>query len=146
MRNDSLSWWFWYDIWRLISKWRKGYDKWHPELTIFKRYDFWRLTVTLCNFLYSFQLLIFFLTVVFIVLTIAFTQEVQGVKTTLPYIASTFAFYLTTDALFIELFSQWPILSKIEKFECREALYGRLCLKIAASIMAAAIQITLLVW
>ena len=94
---------------------------------------------------FLFQLLIFFLTVVFIVLTVAFTQEVQGVKTTLPYIASTFAFYLTTDALFIELFSQWPILSKIEKFECREALYGRLCLKIAASIMAAAIQITLLV-
>ena len=44
MRNDTLSWRFWYDIWRLISKWRKGYDKWHPELTISKRYDFWRLT------------------------------------------------------------------------------------------------------
>ena len=87
--------------------------------------------------------MIFLLTVVFIVLTIAFAQEVEGVKTTWAFLASTAAFYLTTDAIFIELFSQWPILSKIEKFECREALYGRLCLKIASTLMAAAIQLTL---
>ena len=89
--------------------------------------------------------MIFLLTVVFMVLTIAFAQEVEGVKTTWAFLASTAAFYLTTDAIFIELFSQWPILSKIEKFECREALYGRLCLKIASTLMAAAIQLTLLV-
>jgi len=120
---------------------------WSPYVTITERSQVKHLGMSATKLTLEWtKLLIFFLTVVFIVLTIAFTQEVQGVKTTLPYIASTFAFYLTTDALFIELFSQWPILSKIEKFECREALYGRLCLKIAASIMAAAIQITLLVY
>ena len=87
----------------------------------------------------------FLLTIVFIVLTIVFTQELQGVKTTLPYLTTTAIYYLTTEPLFIEAFTKWSILSKIDMFECREAIYGRLCLKIIASILAFIIHVALLV-
>ena len=43
-----------------------------------------------------FQFLMFLLTLVFILLTILFTQELQGVKTTLPYLFATSVYYLTT--------------------------------------------------
>ena len=85
------------------------------------------------------------MTVVFIVLTIGFAQELQGVTTTMPYLASTLSFYLVTDALFIELFTKWSWLSKIEMFECREPIYGRLILKVTASLLAFALHIALLV-
>ena len=45
---------------------------------------------------FFFQLLMFLLTLVFILLTILFTQELQGVKTTLPYLLATSVYYLTT--------------------------------------------------
>ena len=82
---------------------------------------------------------------VFILLTIIFAQEVQGVHTSIPYLTCTFIFYLIQDDLFIELFTKWPLLTKIEKFECREALYGKLSLKIAAVILALAAHTSLLV-
>ena len=53
--------------------------------------------------------------------------------------------YLTTEPLFIEAFTKWSFLSKIDMFECREAIYGRLCLKVVASVLAFIIQIALLV-
>ena len=87
----------------------------------------------------------FLLTLVFILLTILFTQELQGVKTTLPYLLATSFYYLTTEPLFIEAFTKWSVLSKIDMFECREAIYGRLCLKVVASVLAFIIQIALLV-
>ena len=82
---------------------------------------------------------------VFILLTLIFAQEVQGVKTSIPYLISTFAFYLTQDDLFIDIFIKSPWLSKIEQFECREALYGKLTLKIVAIVMAAVANISMLV-
>lgn len=91
------------------------------------------------------QMLIFLLTLVFILLTIGFAQEIQGVKTSLPYLASTLAFYLATDPLFVDLFTKCPLLTKIELFECRETTYGRLGLKIIAIFLASAINIALLV-
>ena len=94
---------------------------------------------------YIFQFLIFFLTMVFILLTLIFAQEVQGVQTSMPYLISTFAFYLTQDDLFIDLFIKSPWLSKIEQFECREALYGKLTLKIVAIVMAAVANFSMLV-
>ena len=54
-------------------------------------------------------------------------------------------YYLTTEPLFIEAFTKWSVLSKIDMFECREAIYGRLCLKVVASVLAFIIQIALLV-
>ena len=74
-----------------------------------------------------------------------FAQEVQGVHTSIPYLCCTFIFYLIQDDLFIELFTKWPLLTKIEKFECREALYGKLSLKIAAVILSLAAHTSLLV-
>ena len=51
-------------------------------------------------------------------------------------VLSSVCFYLIQDELFIEIFTKWSFLSKIEKFECREVLYGKLVLKIIAIIMA----------
>ena len=100
----------------------------------------------LLNFRFiKFQFLIFFLTMVFLLLTIVLAQEVQGVHTSIPYLCCTFIFYLIQDDLFIELFTKWPLLTKIEKFECREALYGKLGLKIAAVILSLAAHTSLLV-
>ena len=100
----------------------------------------------ICEIFFSiFQFLIFFLTMVFILLTLIFAQEVQGVQTSMPYLISTFAFYLTQDDLFIDIFIKSPWLSKIEQFECREALYGKLTLKIVAIVMAAVANISMLV-
>ncbi len=87
--------------------------------------------------------MIFLLTLVFIILTIAFVQEVQGVHLTLPYLTATLVFYLSTDPVFVELFTRLPLLSKIERFECRESIYGKLCLKILASILGLTIHASL---
>ena len=103
------------------------------------------LCITKMYLSYFFQFLIFFLTMVFILLTIIFAKEVQGVQTSLPYLLCTFCFYLIQDELFIEIFTKWSFLSKIEKFECREALYGKLVLKIIAIIMATTAHLAVLV-
>lgn len=91
------------------------------------------------------KLLIFVLTAVFIVLTVAFAQEVQGVRTSGPYLLATVAFYLTTDKLFAQEFVQLPLFHRFEQFECREQLFGRIVLKIGAAILAIIAHTTLLV-
>ena len=90
------------------------------------------------------KFLILLLTTVFIFLTIGFAQEVQGVKTTLSYLGATSAYYMMNDALFIDLFTKWPLLSRIGQFECREAIYGRLCLKVASLLLSCAVHLSLL--
>ena len=67
--------------------------------TLWIKFTFY-VWVKKCHFLKIyftfFQLLMFLLTLVFILLTILFTQELQGVKTTLPYLLATSVYYLTT--------------------------------------------------
>lgn len=45
------------------------------------------------------QFLIFALTAVFILLTIGFAQEVEGVQTSWPYLTSTFLYYITSEKI-----------------------------------------------
>ena len=85
----------------------------------------------------------FLLTLMFIILTVAFV-EVKGIQTSVPYLAFTSIFYVITDGLFIDLFSQWSVLSKIPGFECREAIFAKLSLKIVAMILALALHFSLL--
>jgi hypothetical protein len=46
--------------------------------------------------------LIFALTAVFMLLTIGFAQEVEGVQTSWPYLSATFLFYLTNEKIVCE--------------------------------------------
>ncbi len=89
--------------------------------------------------------MIFLLTAVFILLTIGFAQEVQDVHTSISYITATAVFYLTTDPLFIDFFTRWGLLYKIEKFECREQIYGKLGLKLAGLVLAIFVHLAVLV-
>lgn len=119
---------------------------WLPYVTITETSQVKHLGMTATKLTLEWtKLLMFLLTLVFILLTILFTQELQGVKTTFPYLLATSVYYLTTEPLFIEAFTKWSVLSKIDMFECREAIYGRLCLKVVASVLAFIIQIALLI-
>lgn len=138
-----------YNVMSYCSKYAKEvYERkqWLPYVTITETSQVKHLGMSATKITLEWtKFLIFFLTMVFILLTIIFAQEVQGVHTSIPYLSCTFIFYLIQDDLFIELFTKWPLLTKIEKFECREALYGKLSLKIAAVILSLAAHTSLLI-
>ena len=82
----------------------------------------------------------------FILLTVGFAQEVEGVHTSWPYLAATFLFYLTSEKIVCDdLAERLPVLRLFKSAECREKLFGNLLLKVAAVLMASAVNVACVV-
>ena len=93
-----------------------------------------------------FQFLIFALTAVFILLTVGFAQEVEGVNTSWPYLSVTFLYYMTSEKIICDdVIEHIPFVKYFKAAECREKLFGNLGLKLVALVLACVVNIGCLV-